>query len=244
MAASMIVRMFSRPVNKWPVSITRRHISVSAFRFNERMKDEDREKLSSNPFFEKYAHKIQQFQSTDSEEFHKRVKSMGKSKPSVIPKKELKPKESDVKAYEERKAKLMQNTPQKMPSLGSIMNLDLIQEKSADEITNIWREYHMTKDCITAVIPSDVFHEIEAKSTLYPSFLYPLPQDEGFEFYLGQFDGNNCHFTSLINYQAYQENAPIHLSMIHYIELIESKGIVLMKGEFDNKAMSVTDAQF
>ncbi|XP_071952799.1 ATP synthase mitochondrial F1 complex assembly factor 1-like [Antedon mediterranea] len=244
MAASLAAKMFSRPFNKWPISITRRHISVTAFRFNESIKEEDREKLSNNPYFEKYADKIKQFQSTNSEEFHQRVKSVGSTKPKPIDKKEFKPREADVKAFKEKKARLLQYTSQKIPSLDSVMKLDLIQDKSSDEIGKIWREFHNDKDCITAVIPADVFHEIQTKSATYPTFLYPLPRGDGFEFYLGQFDGNNCHLTTLINYQAFQENAPITLSMIHYVEIMESKGIVLMKGEFDTKALGVSEAQF
>ena len=40
----------------------------------------------------------------------------------------------------------------------------------------------------------------------------------------GQFSGHRCHFTSLINYQQYQENAPGCLSLTHYIDLQHSKG--------------------
>lgn len=42
--------------------------------------------------------------------------------------------------------------------------------------------------------------------------------------FLGQFTGDDCHFTSLIQYQKHQENAPIQFVVNHYTELIESKG--------------------
>ena len=48
-----------------------------------------------------------------------------------------------------------------------------------------------------------------------------------------QFLGQEAHFTSLINYQAHKENAPECLNMMHYTELAESKGVVLMVGEYD-----------
>ena len=35
--------------------------------------------------------------------------------------------------------------------------------------------------------------------------------------------------------QAYQENAPECLTMVHYTELKEDLGIVLMKGDYDPK---------
>ncbi len=34
-------------------------------------------------------------------------------------------------------------------------------------------------------------------------FLFPLPRDEGYEFLLCQFAGNEAHFTSLINFQVW-----------------------------------------
>ena len=48
-----------------------------------------------------------------------------------------------------------------------------------------------------------------------------------------QFLGKEAHFTSLINYQAHKENAPECLNMMHYTELADTKGIVLMVGEYD-----------
>ena len=87
----------------------------------------------------------------------------------------------------------------------------------------------------------------------------PLPRKEGYEFVVVQFSGNEAHFTTLINFQAFHENAPECLNMIHYEELAETKGIksilkivkqqviflssffridiVLMVGEFDKNVL-------
>ena len=48
-----------------------------------------------------------------------------------------------------------------------------------------------------------------------------------------QFEGKEAHFTTLINFQAHTENAPECLTLIHYTDLAEEKGIVLMVGEYD-----------
>ena len=79
-------------------------------------------------------------------------------------------------------------------------------------------------------------------------FVYPLPRDEGYEFFFSEFSGVCCYFTSLINYQVsnslslslslsllqhlsiacwqmYQANAPVCLTLTHYTDLQESKGI-------------------
>ena len=67
----------------------------------------------------------------------------------------------------------------------------------------------------------------------FNTFLFPLPRDMGYEFIVVQFLGHEAHFSTLINYQAHKENAPECLSMVHYTELAEEKGIVLMVGEYD-----------
>ena len=68
-------------------------------------------------------------------------------------------------------------------------------------------------------------------------FLFPLPRKEGYEFIVVQFEGKEAHFTTLINYQAFTENAPECLSLVHYTELMEDKGIVLMVGEYDKNIL-------
>ncbi len=64
-----------------------------------------------------------------------------------------------------------------------------------------------------------------------------MPRKQGYEFVVVQFQGNEAHFTTLINYQAYSENAPECLTLVHYTELAEEKGIVLMVGEYDTNVL-------
>lgn len=94
-------------------------------------------------------------------------------------------------------------------------------------------------------------------------FLYALPRKEGYEFFLGQWAGQELHFTSLINvqvkspaaglsylpvcsllfvkarcrfsFQTLGENAPSQLILYHYSDLEQGKDIVLMTAEMDSK---------
>ena len=77
------------------------------------------------------------------------------------------------------------------------------------------------------------YRDIQERFEEFNTFLFPLPRDQGYEFFVVQFLGKEVHFTSLINYQAHKENAPECLNMIHYTELAQTKGIVLMVGEYD-----------
>nr|KAG5711712.1 hypothetical protein BaRGS_023476 [Batillaria attramentaria] len=91
---------------------------------------------------------------------------------------------------------------------------------------SIWKEYHSKKDCVFAVL----------------KFVFPLPRNDGFEFMLMQFDGKDVQFTSLAMYQILKENAPACMSLTHYTELVDSKGIVLMSGQYDDKVLKREEA--
>ena len=44
--------------------------------------------------------------------------------------------------------------------LSTLMKVDLLEGKSAEEIGDIWREYHAGKDAVAAVIPGLVTNSI------------------------------------------------------------------------------------
>ncbi|CAB4057181.1 ATPeAF1 [Lepeophtheirus salmonis] len=118
--------------------------------------------------------------------------------------------------------------PIKEKKLESIMKTELLMNNTKEEIT---------------VIPVDVFNEMKLRFKEFKTFLFPLPRKEGYEFIVVQFSGNEAHFTTLINFQAYKENSPECLTMVHYPELAEDKGIVLMVGEFDKNILNIAEAQ-
>lgn len=81
------------------------------------------------------------------------------------------------------------------------MKLDLLQDKTADEIKEIWLQYHKEKDVLVASIPTETFNLLMERSKEYPLFILPLPRSQGFEFFLLQFASNTVHFTPLLCYQ-------------------------------------------
>lgn len=81
------------------------------------------------------------------------------------------------------------------------MKLDLLHDKTADEIKSIWLEYHKQKDVLVATIPTDTFKLLNERAKDHPLFILPLPRSQGFEFFLLQFAGNTVHFTPLLCYQ-------------------------------------------
>lgn len=91
-------------------------------------------------------------------------------------------------------------------SLADIMKIELLQDKTKDEIEHIWLEYHKNKDVIVASIPMEKFDIQMKRGKTYPIFIIPLPRSQGFEFFLLQFAANTVHFTPLICYQVNNNN--------------------------------------
>lgn len=105
-------------------------------------------------------------------------------------------------------SELLNPKPKKEPAaeipykkLEDIMKIDLIADKSADDIKHIWFEYHKTKDVLAATLTVEQFDSLMKRAKEHPIFLLPLPRSEGFEFIMLQFASNAVHFTPLLAYQ-------------------------------------------
>ncbi|XP_031333369.1 ATP synthase mitochondrial F1 complex assembly factor 1-like isoform X1 [Photinus pyralis] len=198
------------------------------------------EELKTNPYYEKYAKKIAGLQETSPEEFLQRIEEREKEKISKI---ESKSSSSHYSSLLEPKKQLTEKMKSEDESLDKIMKIDLIENKDANEIAEIWNHYHKTKDAISAIIPKEAYEEMKINAKKYPTFLFPIPRSQGYEFIMCQFFYNTVHFTPLLNYQVHKENAPECLKITHYPEFKDTKGIVLMKGEFQNNVINSQEAQ-
>uniref|UniRef100_A0A3Q3QV90 ATP synthase mitochondrial F1 complex assembly factor 1 n=1 Tax=Monopterus albus TaxID=43700 RepID=A0A3Q3QV90_MONAL len=170
--------------------------------------------LEANPYYSKYQDKIQKLRSAKPQEYKARLDKRHEAKKEALGHSE----QAEFIRHMEKE------------TLDSILNLAMIQDKTGEEIAELWMKYYSTKDTISAVIPVSFF-------------LYALPQKEGYEFFVGQWSGHELHFTSLINVQMLGENAPSQLILYHYPDLKEEKGVVLMTAEMDPKFITVHQAQ-
>lgn len=84
------------------------------------------------------------------------------------------------------------------------MKVELLADKTAEEITKIWLDYHKEKDVLVATIPAETFALLMARAKDHPLFIFPLPRSQGFEFFLLQFASNTVHFTPLLCYQVFK----------------------------------------
>ena len=99
------------------------------------------------------------------------------------------------------KEKLSDNAEKTQRDLDQIMKVELIKDKTAFEIQQIWEDYHKKKDVIAATIPAKEFDVICEQAKNYPIFIYPLPRSQGYEFIMSEFRNDDIHFTPLICYQ-------------------------------------------
>ncbi|XP_054141681.1 ATP synthase mitochondrial F1 complex assembly factor 1 [Melozone crissalis] len=200
--------------------------------------------LEENPFYGKYRHKIHELRRSNPDVFESRMEKRSEVKKQPVGHS----KQGEfIRCMEEKAESLGSKTSKggftKDKTLDSILNVEMVKEKSAEEITQIWNQYFSAKDTVYAVIPADKFDLMWKRAQKCPSFLYALPRKEGYEFFVGQWSGTELHFTSLINVQTQGETAPSQLVLYHYPDLQKEKGIVLMTAEMDSKFLVVQDAQ-
>ncbi|NXD22752.1 ATPF1 factor, partial [Spelaeornis formosus] len=201
--------------------------------------------LEENPFYGKYRHKIQELRRSSPDVFESRMekRSEVKRQPLGHSKQGEFIRCMEEKARPSLGSKTSKGGFTKDKTLDSILNVEMVKEKSAEEITQIWNQYFSAKDTVYAVIPADKFDLMWKRAQNCPSFLYALPRKEGYEFFVGQWSRTELHFTSLINVQTQGETAPSQLVLYHYPDLQKEKGIVLMTAEMDSKFLVVHDAQ-
>ncbi|KAF2366414.1 ATP11 [Trinorchestia longiramus] len=212
-----------------------------------RKMDEAMEHLQNNPFYAKYAQKIDKVKLNHPVELVNAVNSRkaetSMEASSAVGAAAIKPISTpSTNPKTPLSAGAVPFVPQK--KLESIMKTELLQDKTAEEVTFLWNQHWQNYPGICGVMEAALYDSIRNTAATYNRFLFALPRNLGFEFFLAQFAAHEIHFTSLINYQTYKENAPECLTMVHYTEFKERLGIVLMRGEYDSKYLSGRDAQY
>jgi len=217
-------------------------LNYRSIHFSYFMAEKEFAELKHNPFYDKYAMKINKLKVENPDQFITRLETnfarknekTSTSKCSVSAPKQPKPDITNATSSFTKQKKL-----------DDVMKVELLEDKTAKEISQIWTEYYRSKsNSICAIMPSHNYQKIRERAVKFDTFVFSLPRDEGYEFILTQFASNEFHFTSVINYQAYRENAPECLTIVYYSDLEVDKGITLMCGQYDPNVLNGVDAQF
>jgi len=128
--------------------------------------------------------------------------------------------------------------------LSEIVKLEKFDGVDVETIKDLWLQYHSVKDCICAVIPADIYTKLINRSKSCPMFIFPLPGDKGYISILYQNQGDHFVYTYLEQYKKHTVNAVPWMIASHYTDLMESKGIVLMRAEPNLEVLSTVQAQY
>ena len=201
-------------------------------------KESDLEGLKNNPYYDKYSKKIEDVKNSAAKEYLKNLSingQMGSQDEDIL----VTPDGELGSKYDVAKHNSLMSPEKK---LENILDADLLGGKASEEISVMWTEAHLDKTAIVAVIPADVWETLSSRFLEHNTFLLPLPKNNGYEYMVIQFEGKQAHFTSLCNYQRYGENSPECLNLVYYPDLVDTKGMVLMSGEYDKNTITYEEA--
>ncbi|CAG8449826.1 8677_t:CDS:2 [Ambispora leptoticha] len=122
--------------------------------------------------------------------------------------------------------------PAHVKSLDKILRIDKILSQDTETICQLWTEYHAAKSsCISDTLAVNAYKKLFKRGQEFPMFIIPLTHLTGLEFYILQFQYHQCFFTSLLEYKTFAAESQPLLVLTHYIDLMDTKGVVLAHGE-------------
>ncbi|XP_023363615.1 ATP synthase mitochondrial F1 complex assembly factor 1 isoform X2 [Otolemur garnettii] len=126
--------------------------------------------LRANPFYDRYRDKIQQLRRSDPAAFESRLEKRSEFRKQPVGHS----RQGDFIKCMEQKAGAMGKQPisrgfTKDKTLSSIFNIEMVKEKTAEEIKQIWQQYFAAKDTVYAVIPEEKFDLIWSRAQSCPT---------------------------------------------------------------------------
>lgn len=194
---------------------------------------EDMDQIKNNPYFDKYKDKLKTVYDEDPNAFTERLNNRKVEKIGN-------PEDYGINVNSSK----MVSAVTKKKSLDALIKLEKVQDLEPEAIKAIWITFLSEIHKFPGMITADEYEKIAIRSKEFSTFLLPLPRDEGFEFILAQWNGPECHFTPLINFQAHGENAPTTMTTVYFDELLDSKKISLEMSEVDQRHLNVSEARF
>lgn len=120
--------------------------------------------------------------------------------------------------------------------LADITKLPLLNAHNAQGVTEIWTEYHKQHaSAIADTLSADEFGSMMQRSGRCPLFVIPIPREGGFFTLISQFQGRQCLVTYLEDYKRDPANAQPYVTLTLFDELLEKKGLGLLRAEFTNQ---------
>uniref|UniRef100_A0A8C8ZKI9 ATP synthase mitochondrial F1 complex assembly factor 1 n=1 Tax=Prolemur simus TaxID=1328070 RepID=A0A8C8ZKI9_PROSS len=126
--------------------------------------------LEANPFYDRYRDKIQQLRRSDPAAFESRLEKRSEFRKQPVGRS----RQGDFIKCVEQKTDTLGKRPMsrgftKDKTLSSIFNIEMVKEKTAEEIKQIWQQYFAAKDTVYAVIPEEKFDLIWNRAQSCPT---------------------------------------------------------------------------
>uniref|UniRef100_A0A4W2FN18 ATP synthase mitochondrial F1 complex assembly factor 1 n=1 Tax=Bos indicus x Bos taurus TaxID=30522 RepID=A0A4W2FN18_BOBOX len=126
------------------------------------------DELEANPFYDRYRDKIQQLRRTDPAAFESRLEKRSELRKQPVGHS----RQGDFIKCVEQKTLGKQPVSRgftKDKTLSSIFNIEMVKDKTAEEIKQIWQQYFAAKDTVYAVIPKEKFDLIWNRAQSCPT---------------------------------------------------------------------------
>ncbi|EPS60985.1 hypothetical protein M569_13813, partial [Genlisea aurea] len=121
--------------------------------------------------------------------------------------------------------------PLKPKPLDSIIDVGRAQNKSAQELADIWDDYHLGRGHIGTSIKAISYSLLERRTIDCRHFVLPLWKGSGYTTMFLQVEMPHMLFTGLEDYKARGTQAAPYLTTTYYREFAETKDLVLIRGD-------------
>lgn len=124
--------------------------------------------------------------------------------------------------------------------LGDVMKVDLLQHKTPDEVEHIWLAHHASSESHIATVMSKDEHTIlTARAAASPLFVLPLSKKPGsFQTLLLQWQPpKRLLVTTVEEFKQWGPQAPPHLTVQLFDDVVDSHGLVLARGDLINPGL-------
>lgn len=122
-------------------------------------------------------------------------------------------------------------TPLQRKPLDSIMDVERVKDRSPDDITSIWDDYHLGRGHVGASMTAKLYYLMEQRAADCRYFVVPLWKGSGYATMFAQVQMPHMIFTGLEDYKARGTQASPYFTVSYYKEFAESKDLVLIRGD-------------
>ena len=117
------------------------------------------------------------------------------------------------------------------PALAQGVDLKKLSGLDATSVSELWQaRYSVVPGVVSASIPGSTWRGMAARAAQNPLFLYPMPEDDSWTLFIGQWRERSLLLTRLSDYKARGADADVVVVLQHFDELLESHDLTLMLG--------------